>query len=239
MAKVAAHAPVKNHLLAALPSKEYRRLLPHLESVSLSLKQVLHEPYKPIQYVYFPESGLVTKIVSTEEGANVEVGMTGKEGMTGICCFLGSGCAAPFKAIVQIPGVAKRMKAAVFRAQARRNDAWTDLLHSYMHGVLSMVSQSAACNLVHNVEKRCCRCLLMTQDRMESDKFPLTQEALALMLGVRRQSITVVASGLSDQGLIRYRWGKVTILNRQGLEAAACGCYQLIRQHFHHCGTSS
>ena len=231
MAKVAADSPVKNHLLAALPHKEYKRLLPHLELVSLGAKEVLHEPYQPIQYVYFPENGLITNVVFTEDGACAEVGVIGREGMTGICVFMGSST-APFKAVVQIPGEAMRMEAAVFQAEARRNLPWADLLLRYSQAVLCMVSQSAACNLLHSVEKRCCRWLLMTHDRMDSDEFPLTHETLGLMLGVHRQSITGVARSLSRRGLIHYRWGKVTILDRHGLEAAACECYQLIRQQF-------
>lgn len=231
MAKAQADPSVPNLLLAALPQKEYRRLLAHLEPVTLSVKEVLHEPHQPIQYVYFPESGLITKVVSTEDGACVEVAMTGREGMTGICLFFGGGRTSPFRAIVQVPGTARRMKAAAFEAEVRRNGIWTDLLLGYTHSVLTMVSQSAACNLLHDVEKRCCRWLLMAHDRIGSDEFSLTQEALALMLGVRRQSITEVARHLSRKRLISYRWGKLTILNRAGLEAASCGCYQLIRQY--------
>src|ERR1019366_8498176 len=151
--------------------------------------------------------------------------------MAGICCYLRSGT-SPFKTLVQIPGEARRIKAAVFQAAVKGNEAWTDLLHNYTHAFLSMVSQSAACNLLHNVEKRFCRSLLMAHDRMDSDEFSLTQESLALMLGVRRQSISEVANKLSRKKLIRYRWGQLTILDRQGLEAVACGCYRLIKQNF-------
>src|ERR1019366_4595076 len=221
MAKVVSDPPVRNQLLAALPQKEYKRLLPHLETVSLRVKQVLQEPYQPIKYVYFPENGLITKLVSTEDGSSVEVGVVGKEGMTGICIFMGSST-SPFKTVVQIPGEARRMEAAVFQAAVKENEAWTDLLLSYSQTLLCMVSQTAACNRLHSVEKRCCRWLLMAYDRMDSNEFPLTQEALALMLGVHRQSITEVARSLSRRGLIRYRWGQLTILDRQGLEAAAC-----------------
>ena len=231
MAKVAADSPVKNHLLAALPHKEYKRLLPHLELVSLGVKEVLHELYQPIQYVYFPENGLITKVVSTEDGACVEVGVVGREGMTGICVFMGSRT-APFKTVVQVPGEARRMEAAVFQAEVKRNWAWNDLLLGYSQAVLCMVSQSAGCNLLHDVEKRFCKSLLMAHDRMDSDEFSLTQESLALMLGVRRQSISEVANKLSRKKLIRYRWGQLTILDRQDLEAVACGCYRLIKQNF-------
>ena len=231
MPKVAVDPPVKNKLLAALPQTEYKRLLLHLELVSLSVKEILHETYQPIQHVYFPESGLITKLVLMEDGASVEVGMVGKEGMAGICNFMGNST-SPFKTVVQIPGEARRIKAAVFQAEVRRNWVWTDLLLGYSRTLLYMISQSAACNRLHSVEKRCCRWLLMTHDRMESDEFPLTQESVALTLGVHRQSITEVARSLSRRGLIRYRWGKLTILDRHGLEAAACECYQLIRQQF-------
>jgi CRP-like cAMP-binding protein len=231
MAKVATHPPIRNQLLAALPRKECERHDSRLELVPLALKEVLHEPYQPMPYVYFPENGLITKIVTTEDGASVEVGMAGKEGMIGICTFLGSDT-APFKAVVQIPGEAWRMKAAAFRAVVRRNGSWINLLRRYTHAFLSMVSQCAACNLLHRVDERCCRWLLMTHDRLDVDEFPLTQESLALMLGVRRQSISEVARRLSRKGLIRYQWGQLAILNRQGLEAAACECYPLIKQYF-------
>jgi hypothetical protein len=136
------------------------------------------------------------------------------------------------KAIVQVPGEARRVETAVFQAEVKRNWAWTDLLLRYSQAVVCMVSQSAACNLLHNVEKRFCRSLLMAHDRMDSDEFSLTQESLALMLGVRRQSISEVANKLSRKKVIRYRWGQLTILDRQGLEALACGCYRLIKQNF-------
>ena len=126
MAKVVADSPVKNQLLTALPHKEYKRLLPHLETVSLSIKEVLHEPYQPIKYVYFPENGLITKVVSTEDGSSLEVGLVGKEGMSAIFVFMGSSI-SPFKAIVQVPGEARRVEAAVFQAEVKRNWAWTDV----------------------------------------------------------------------------------------------------------------
>jgi CRP-like cAMP-binding protein len=122
--------PMKNHLLAALPQKEYKRLLPHLKLVSLGVKEVLQEPYQPIKYLYFPINGLITKIVSTEDGATVEVGMVGKEGMTGNCLFMGSRT-SPFRTVVQIPGEARRLEAIVFQAGVGRNWAWTDLLLDY------------------------------------------------------------------------------------------------------------
>jgi CRP-like cAMP-binding protein len=230
MAKVATDSP-KNLLLAALPHKEYERLLPHLKTVSLSVKQVLQEPYQPIRYVYFPENGVITKVVSTADGAKVEVGVVGKEGMTDTFAFMESNI-SPFKDIVQVAGEARRVDAAVFHAEIKRNWSWNDLLLRYTQAVVCMVSQSAACNCLHTVEKRCCRWLLLAHDRMDSDEFPLTQESIAQMLGIHRQSITEVARSLSRRGLIRYRWGKVTILDRPGLEAAACECYQLIRQQF-------
>jgi len=231
MVKFACDPPVRNQLLAALPQKEFERLLPHLDLVSLRVKEVLHEPYQPIRYAYFPENGLITRVVSTEDGSSVEVGVVGKEGMTGICVFMGSST-APFKTVVQVPGEARRMEAAVFQAEVKRNWAWTDLMLDYSQTVLCMISQLVACNRLHSLEKRYCRWLLMAHDRMESDEFPLTQESFALLLGVHRQSITEVARSLSRRGLIRYRWGQLAILNRQGLEAAACECYQLIRRQF-------
>ena len=231
MTKISSAPPARNELLAALPQREFKRILPDLEPVALRMKEVLFEAFQPIQYVYFPESGLITRFVTTENGDGAEIGMTGKEGMAGICCCLRSDT-SPFKAVVQIPGEARRIKAAVFQAAVKGNEVWTDLLLKYIHAFLSMVSQSAGCNLLHDVEKRFCKSLLMAHDRMDSDEFSLTQESLALMLGVRRQSISEVANKLSRKKVIRYRWGQLTILDRQGLEAAACECYQLIRHQF-------
>ncbi|HZZ78914.1 MAG TPA: hypothetical protein VFE62_10375, partial [Gemmataceae bacterium] len=143
MAKPPGDSLVVNRILAALPHKEFRRILTHLEPVSLNARDIIHEPYKPIDYVYFPESGVVSKVASTEDGACVEVGMTGREGMTGLCLFLGVRRTSPFKAIVQVPGKAKRLKAILFDAEVERNAAWTGILLDYTHAVLSVSSQLA------------------------------------------------------------------------------------------------
>lgn len=221
--------PVENRLLLALPNEEYERLLPNLENVSLAFKQVLYEPGEPIEYVYFPNHGVVSLLTSISDSTVAEVGLVGLEGMVGLSVFLGVDT-TPLKAIVQVPGDAIRMKADVFRASVNRGVALHVLLLRYTQARIVQISQSAGCNSHHSVEQRCCRWLLMTNERVKSDRFPLTQEFLSQMLGVRRASVTVVAGRLQACGLIRYSRGQMTILDLHGLEQATCSCYMLVKQ---------
>lgn len=221
--------PIKNRLLSALPDSEYERLLPHLEQVSLTLKQIIYMPNEPIEYVYFPNSGIISLVNLTEDGGTVEAATVGNEGMVGIPLLLGADRMMG-QAITQIVGDALRMKADVFKQEVTPASPLYSLLLRYTQALMNLISQSVACNRLHSVEKRCCRWLLLCQDRVESDEFPLTQEFLAQMLGVRRASVSVVAATLQKAGLIRYRRGKITILDRIGLEAASCECYQIVKQ---------
>jgi CRP-like cAMP-binding protein len=166
-----------------------------------------------------------------EDGTVVELATVGNEGMVGLPVFLG-GDTMPLKAFVQIPGDAMRMKADVFKDSVNQGSPLHGLLQRYTQALFNQVAQSTACNRVHSIEERCCRWLLMTRDRVESDGFPLTQEFLSQMLGVRRPSVSVVAAILQKAGLIRYSRGRITILDREGLEAAACECYAIIKQEF-------
>jgi CRP-like cAMP-binding protein len=223
--------PVSNHLLAALPPQEYERLLPNLEPVSLTLKQVLYEPNQPIGYAYFINSGATSLLNLMQDGQTIEAATVGKEGMVGVPLLLGTN-QIPLQVIVQIPGDALRIKADVFKAQVSWGCPLHTLLLRYMQTLMNQISQTAACNRLHSIEARCCRWLLMTQDRVESDSFPLTQEFLSYMLGVRRASVSEVAATLQKSGLINYHRGQITIRDRKGLEAASCECYQSTKQEF-------
>jgi CRP-like cAMP-binding protein len=221
----------QNRLLALLPQQEYTHLLPNLELVSLDFKQVLYERERPMQYVYFPLSGVVSSIDIMRDGSGVPVASVGKEGMVGVRAFLGAD-AAPRSDIVQVPGQALRLPVLLLRSQAGPGGSLPQILCRYVNAFLGELTQSVACHLLHPLEKRCCRWLLMTHDRMGSDRFPLTHGLLAEMLGVRRASVTEVARKLQKAGLIDYIHGKITVLNRRGLEAAACECYEAVKKDF-------
>lgn len=219
----------ENRLLAALPSEAKARLEANLERVSLPFKEVLYESRELIEYVYFPINAVVSLLTIVEEYTLAEVGLVGNEGMVGLSVFLGIE-ATPFKAIVQVPGEAMRMKVDVFKDLVNSDSPLYSLLLRYTHALMFQISQSAACNPHHCVEARCCRWLLMTRDRVQSDQFPITHDFLSQMLGVRRASITVVAGMLQKAGLIRYSRGQMTIEDRQGLEAVSCQCYRLVKE---------
>lgn len=224
--------PVENQLLAALPRQEYDRLLPNMERVSLDFKQVLYAPSEPIEHVYFPNNGVVVSLLTIMKGSTAsEVGLVGNEGMAGLPVFLGVDT-TPSQAIVQVPGDSIRMKGDVFKARVNRSDKLHGLLMRYTHALMIQISQSVACKSHHSMEQRCCRWLLMTHDRAGSDQFPITQEFLSQMLGVRRASVTEVAGVLQKAGLIRYSRGQMTILDRLGLEDACCECYRSVKAEF-------
>lgn len=223
--------PVGNRLLAALPQQEYERLLPKLEPVSLDLKQVLYESNTPIEYAYFPNSGATSMLNFMQDGQTIEAATLGKEGMIGIPLLLGT-TQIPFQVIVQIPGNGLRMKADVFKTEVYGGCPLHTLLLRYTQALMNQISQTAACNRLHSVKARCCRWVLMTHDRVESDSFPLTHEFLSIMLGVRRASVSEVAATLQKSGLIDYHRGQMTIRDRHGLEAACCECYESTKQEY-------
>jgi CRP-like cAMP-binding protein len=222
---------IKNQLLSALPTEEYKCLLPNLEFVPLNFKQIIYTPDEPIKYVYFPNSGIISLVNITEDGRTVEAGMVGNEGMAGIPVFLGTD-RMPSQAISQVVGDAVRMKADVFKREVTPGTSLYNLLLRYTQALLSQISQSVACNCLHPVEGRCSRWLLMCHDRVKSDQFILTQELISQMLGVRRASVSEVAATLQKAGLIRYSRGKITILDREGLESSACECYRVVKEEF-------
>ena len=223
LATLAGHAPADAAWLAA-----------RLESVTLEAGQVIAAAGEPFRHVYFPETAVFSVISRMAGGQAVEVGTVGHEGMVGIAVFLEVD-ASVHETIAQVPGAASRLLAARLVQGAGARPALRRLLNRYTEAFLTQVAQTAACNRLHGIEARCARWLLMTHDRVErAERFPLTQEYLALMLGAHRSGVTVAAGALRDTGLIRYSRGIVRVLDRAGLEAAACECYGIVRRRFHH-----
>jgi len=227
MAKVRRiHVPGENRLLTALPRAEYRRLRPHLEKVSLPLKDILYEANGPIPHIFFPLNGVVS-LVLMEGGFTLELGTIGNEGMVGTPVFLGAE-SSPTRAISQVPGDALRMETKVFQEEMTRGGPLHGLVQRYTQAMINQISQSTVCNHRHSVQKRMCRWLLMSHDRVGTDEFQLTQEFLAQMLGVRRPTVSAAAGILQKAGLITYHRGRLTVLDRKGLEAASCECYEVV-----------
>jgi len=222
-----AREPVANSLLAALPAKDCRRLVDAMEQVVLARGEILAEPGERIQYVYFPDDALVSLLALVHRRQALEVGLVGREGMIGIPLALETSI-SPVRALVQRSGEAMRMKAAAFLAELRQSPALQRELHRYTYALMAQITRTAACNRFHVLEARLAGRLLMTQDRLQSSTFRLTQEFLAQMLGVRRVGVTKAARALQQDKLIDYRRGDITILDRNGLEAAACSCYKVV-----------
>lgn len=222
---------VKNRLLANLSREEFERLQPYLEPVFLNFKKELYQPNMPIEFVYFPLEGVCSLLSLASEGDLIEVGTVGNEGMVGLPVFLGVD-QIPGVCMCQVPGYALRMRAHDLRTQVAPGTTLYELLHRYTQTLFNFISQSALCNRVHSIEQRCCRWLLLTHDRVEDNEFSLTHEFLSQMLGVRRAGVSEVAARLQNAGFISYRYGKISILDRAGLEATSCECYKLIKAEF-------
>ena len=226
--QVVKQPPVANSLLAALPRKNYQRLLAGLEPVTLTFGEILCEPGDSIRHVYFPIDSLVSLLTLVEGHLAIEIGMVGREGMLGIPLALGINVSST-RALVQGTGTALRMKSARFHKELRQSLPLQRELYRYTNVLMAQVTQIAACNRFHVVEARLARWLLMTRDRVRSDQFQLTQEFLGHMLGVRRVGITKAAGALQDRKLISYNRGHITILDHEGLEAASCRCYEIVK----------
>jgi CRP-like cAMP-binding protein len=224
--------PRRNQVLAVLPDTVLDRLLGQLEPVDLDTGVVLYEPGMTISHVYFPLLGVVSLVADLGDEQIVEVATIGDEGMVGLPVFLGAGPPTE-RAAVQVAGTALRMSADQLRQAVTVNDGpLQTALQRFTQATFTQLARNAACNRAHTVRQRCARWLLMTADRMHADAFDLTQEFLAQMLAVRRASVSEVASALADDGGIRYRRGRITILDRDFLQANACGCYRVIRDAF-------
>src|SRR6202162_3203927 len=213
--------PLANRLLALLAPRDYERLRPHLHRISLDYRQSLYRAHKPIGFVYFIETGVGSLVNTMANGQASEVGTIGNEGLVGLPIVFGDD-RAPTSVYIQVPGAGLKMKAALFKKELARSASMRTVMLHYAHAFFNQVAQSAACNQFHSIEQRCCRWMLMTHDRMQSNEFLLTQEFLAMMLGVQRTGVTAAAGALQRAGLIRYRRGNVTIIDRPGLARRSC-----------------
>jgi CRP-like cAMP-binding protein len=223
----------KNRLLAALPAEDFRRLLPHLKTVPVQVKQVFHKQGEPIRHVYFPNGGVCSVTAVLASGASVEAATVGDEGMLGIEAFFTDDPVAPGETLVQVPDTnVERLSVEDFRRELAERGALHHAVGRYAQAKIAEMIQTSACNAVHQVQQRCARWLLMTHDRMHEQDFNLSHEFLGVMLGVQRPTVSVIAATLQQAGLIRYAHGHVTVTNRKGLEAAACECYSVVRAHF-------
>jgi len=220
---------IANQLLAALPKKEYQALRSQLEEIPLVFEQIIYKPEVAMSDVYFPNSGIISLLAGLNERATLEVGMVGKEGIVGLAVFMGVKDSQN-RAVVQGAGSAMKMKAKAFRRECDNGGALSHLLQRYTHSLLTQITQSAVCNQFHSVEARLARWLLMTHDRMEADEFQLTQEFLSNMLAVRRECVNKAAGKMQKRKLIAYSRGRLTVLDRAGLEAISCGCYEIIKK---------
>jgi CRP-like cAMP-binding protein len=221
-----------NRLLAALPRKELQRLQTYLDSFPITAKQVLYQPEESIRYVYFVGGNmLVSHLVVMENGTSVEIGMMGSEGMVGLPVLYGEGI-SPFRTMVQSGGNIYRMKTEELHELLDESAILRQTLDRFMGAFWSQIAQAGACNRLHSLEQRLCRWLLMALDRVGGNQLLFTHEFLANILGVRRASVTEAAVALQDKGLIDYRWGKIWVRNRRGLESACCECYRIITARY-------
>ncbi|HEX8706933.1 MAG TPA: Crp/Fnr family transcriptional regulator [Pyrinomonadaceae bacterium] len=221
----------ENRILSSLPAADYERLAPHLQPIEFSRSERLYLVEERIEYVYFPVGSMISLVSQMADGASIEVGVVGFEGMAGLPFLLGVE-RSPHETMAQIPGAAMRVSAEVLRAEFERGGALQKRLLRYTQSLLLMTSQLAACNRLHHVDERMARWLLMSYERCNCDELPLTQEFLAMMLGVRRSGVTETAVVLQTDGYINYRRGHISILDRKGLEDVACDCYDILKREF-------
>jgi len=221
--------PPGNKMLAALPSKEYRRLANKLEPFELKFGETIYKPDVNMKDVYFPNSGIVSFMTAIEKGSTLEAGFVGNEGMVGLSTFLGT-TKSPHSAVVRATGLAWKMKAADFLKECGENILLSRLVHRYTHLLLTQLSLVGACNRFHPIIKRLTCWLLMTSDRMGKVEFHITQEFISNMLGVRREAVAIAAGSLQEKQMISYSRGNLSILNRVSLEEFACKCYSIIKE---------
>ena len=225
-----AHAgPEQNRLLAALPEPIFERLRLHLEPVDLPLGMVVFESGGKLRHIYFPTSGIVSLLYAMENGASTEIAVIGNEGVVGIALFMG-GESTPGRAVVQSAGRGFRLKARALKAEFDLGGPLQQLLLRYTQALIAQMTQTAVCNRHHSVDQQLCRWLLLSLDRLPSNKLAMTQELIANMLGVRREGVTEAAGKLQEVGLIRYSRGHITVLDRPGLEKRVCECYSVVKK---------
>jgi len=221
----------QNHLLDALPFDDYSRLKTQLELVPMALGEVLYEPGAKLKYVYFPTTAIVSLLYVMEDGASAEIAVVGNEGVLGISLFMG-GDTTPSHAVVQSAGYGVRLKAQLLKDEFARFGPMMHLLLRYTQALITQMAQTAVCNRHHSVDQQLCRWLLLSLDRLASNELSMTQELIANMLGVRREGVTEAAGKLQKAGLIHYQRGKITVLDRPGLEARVCECYEVVKAEF-------
>jgi CRP-like cAMP-binding protein len=223
------HSPNQNHLLAALPTVEFERLAAHLELVPMPLGEILYEPGAQMRHAYFPTTAIVSLHYVMETGASAETAGVGNEGVVGISLFMG-GDTTPSSAVVQTAGHAYRLDGRLLKKEFNRAGLMRSLLLRYTQALITQMIQTAACNRHHSVEQQLCRWLLLTVDRVPARELVMTQELVASMLGVRREGITEAAGKLQNAGLISYRRGHISVIDRPGLETSVCECYAVVKK---------
>lgn len=223
--------PRQNHLLRALPADEAESICARLELVPMPLGDVLYESGSTLRHVYFPTTSIVSLMYVMEDGASGEMAVVGNEGMVGVALFMG-GESTPSRAVVQCAGHAYRLKGLLLKEEFKRAAGLQHLLLRYTQALLTQMAQTAVCNRYHSVDQQLCRWLLLTLDRLPSNTLAMTQGLIASILGVRREGVTEAAGKLQTAGLIHYRRGHITVLDRPGLEEQACECYQVVKAEF-------
>jgi CRP-like cAMP-binding protein len=223
--------PRRNHLLAALPDAEWQRWLPQLEWVDLALGQVLYESGRTLSHVYFPTTAIVSLLYVMEDGASAEIAVVGFEGLVGISLFMG-GESTPSRAVVQSAGRGVRLPASAMKLEFNRAGPVMHLLLRYTQALITQMAQTAVCNRHHSLDQQLCRWLLLSLDRLDGPDLVMTQELIANMLGVRREGVTEAALKLQTMGLIRYARGRISVLDRPGLEQRTCECYAVVKKEY-------
>ncbi|MEJ8821579.1 Crp/Fnr family transcriptional regulator [Variovorax humicola] len=221
----------ENYLLSALPDAELERWLPDLEPVDLPLGHVVFESDSRLRHVYFPTTAIVSLLYVLENGASAEIAVVGREGLVGVSLFMG-GNSTPNRAVVQSAGKGYRLAAQALNAEFSRAGPVLRLLLCYTQALIAQMSQTAVCNRHHSLDQQLCRWLLLSLDRLEGDELVMTQELIASMLGVRRTGVTEAASQLQKAGLIRYSRGRISVLDRPGLEKRTCECYRVVKKEY-------
>ena len=221
----------QNHLLRALPTAELNRWMPLLETVDLPLGSVLYEPGATLSHVYFPTTAIVSLLYVMENGASAEIAVVGNEGIVGISLFMG-GESTPSRAVVQSAGKGARLKASVVKEEFNRAGPVLHLLLRYTQALITQMAQTAVCNRHHSLDQQLCRWLLLSLDRLEGNELVMTQELIANMLGVRREGVTEGALKLQHAGLISYARGRITVIDRPGLEKRSCECYAVVKKEY-------
>ncbi len=216
-------------MLASLPLPARERLFPHLEAVSLSLGEVIYESGSRLRHVYFPTNCIISLLYVLENGSSAEIAVVGNEGVVGIALFMG-GETTPSRALVQSAGIALKLKSQLLKDEFNRSAEMQHLLLRYTQALLTQMAQTAVCNRHHSVDQQLCRWLLLSLDRLRTDTLKMTQELIANMLGVRREGVTEAAGKLQHDGLINYCRGKITVIDRPGLERRACECYAVVKK---------